>query len=58
MPAPKVGDTLHFEFTLDADAVNIAEQYHVRADFENAVGSESRTGTGNDLRRRRRAIRW
>ena len=39
MPAPKVGDTLHFEFTLDADAVNIAEQYHVRADFNNAVGS-------------------
>ena len=39
MPAPTVGDTLHFEFTLDADAVNIAEQYHVRADFSNAVGS-------------------
>ncbi len=39
LPTPNVGDTLHFQFTLDADAVNVAEQYHVRADFSNAVGS-------------------
>jgi len=39
MPAPNVGDTMHFEFTLDANAVNMPEQYHVIVAFANANGS-------------------
>lgn len=39
MPAPNVGDTMHFEFTLDANAVNMPEQYHVVVAFANANGS-------------------
>jgi IPT/TIG domain len=39
MPAPNVGDTMHFEFTLDANAVNMPEQYHVVVAFTNANGS-------------------
>jgi hypothetical protein len=39
LPAPNIGDTIHFHFTLDANAVNIAEQYHLHVEFSNAVGS-------------------
>ena len=38
LPAGNPGDTLHLRFTLDANAVNIEEQYHVFAEFSNATG--------------------
>jgi hypothetical protein len=39
LPASKVGDTIPFQFTLDANGVNIAEQYHLHVEFNNAVGA-------------------
>jgi hypothetical protein len=39
LPAPKVGDTLDFQFTLDANAVNLEEQYRLHVEFSNAVGA-------------------
>jgi hypothetical protein len=39
VPAANVGDTIHYAFTLDANAVNIPEQYHVVVAFANPNGS-------------------
>lgn len=39
LPAPNVGDTINYQFTLDANAVNLSEQYHLHVEFSNQVGS-------------------
>jgi len=47
VPAANVGDTIHYEFTLDANAVNMPEQYHVVVGFTNLSGASIDAWTSN-----------
>jgi len=47
VPAANVGDTIHYAFTLDANAVNLPEQYHVVVTFANPNGSSIAAWTAN-----------